>query len=89
LLEQTEGATELAQTLLKQVPLPKRAAVDALHIAVAAAHGMDYFLTWNCTHFANAALRDSIESICRAGGYEPPLICTPEELLAEEGVERG
>jgi hypothetical protein len=67
------------------VPLPERAAVDALHIAVAAVHGMDYLLTWNCTHIANAALRDPIESVCRAHGYEPPAICTPEELLSEEG----
>lgn len=89
LLEQTEAATGLAQALLEQVPLPERAAVDALHIAVAAVHGMDYLLTWNCTHLANAALRDPIESVCRASGYEPPAICTPEGLLAEEGVERG
>jgi hypothetical protein len=46
LLEQTEAATALAQTLLEQVPLPERAAVDALHIAIAAVHGMDYLLTW-------------------------------------------
>jgi hypothetical protein len=89
LLEQTEEATALAQALLEQVPLPDRAAVDALHIAVATVHGMDYLLTWNCTHIANAALRDPIESVCRASGYEPPAICTPEELLSEEGLERG
>src|ERR1700722_7902147 len=86
LLEQTDEATKLAQALLEQVPLPERAAVDALHIAVATVHGMDYLLTWNCTHIANAALRDPIESVCRASGYEPPVICTPEELLSEEGV---
>src|SRR5437899_2153048 len=89
LLEQTEAATGLAEALLEQAPLPERATVDALHIAVAAVHGMDYLLTWNCTHLANATLRDPIESVCRASGYEPPAICTPEELLAEEEVERG
>ena len=89
LLEQTEEVTTLAQALLGQVPLPERAAVDALHIAVAAVHGMDYLLTWNCTHIANAALRGQIESVCRAGGYEPPAICTPEELLSEEDAEHG
>jgi hypothetical protein len=88
LLEQTEEATFLAQTLLRQVPLPDRAAVDALHIAIAAVNGMDFLLTWNCTHIANAALRDSIESICRDGDYEPPKICTPEELLTED-LDRG
>jgi hypothetical protein len=85
LLEQTEEATRLAQALVEQVPLPERAAVDALHVAIAAVHGMDYLLTWNCTHIANARLRDPIESVCRGTGYEPPAICTPDELLAEEG----
>ena len=86
LLEQTDEATKLAQGLVEQVPLPDRAAVDALHIAIASVHGMDYLLTWNCTHIANATLRDPIESVCRAGGFEPPTICTPEELLSQEGV---
>jgi hypothetical protein len=85
LLEQTDDATRLAQLLIQQVPLPDRAAVDALHIAIAAVQGMDYLLTWNCTHIANATLRESIEAVCRASGYEPPGICTPEELLTEGG----
>jgi len=85
LLEQTEEATQLAQALVEQVPLLERAAVDALHVAVAAVHGMDYLLTWNCTHIANATLRGPIESVCRGNGYEPPAICTPDELLAVEG----
>ena len=85
LLEQTEEATRLAQALLKHVPLPDRAALDALHIALAAVHGMDYLLTWNCTHIANATLREPFESVCRSNGYEPPAICTPEELLSEGG----
>jgi hypothetical protein len=85
LLEQTEEATRLAQALVERVPLPERAAVDALHVAIAAVHGVDYLLTWNCTHIANATLRDPIESVCRENGYEPPAICTPDELLAEEG----
>lgn len=44
---------------------------------------MDYLLTWNCTHIANAALRGKIEAICRATGFEPPVICTPVELVKE------
>jgi hypothetical protein len=85
MLEQTEAATPLAQALVDHVPLPERAAVDALHVAIAAVPGMDYLLTWNCTHIANARLREPIETVCRANRYEPPAICTPDELLAEEG----
>lgn len=82
LLEQTSDAAGLAETLVREVPLPERAAADALHIAIATVNGMDYLLTWNCNHIANATLRPRIESACRAAGYEPPVICTPEELPA-------
>jgi len=77
---ETNEAASLAEVLLRDVPLPDRAASDALHIATAAVHGLDYLLTWNCTHIANVAFRPRIEAVCRAAGYEPPLICTPEEL---------
>ena len=81
LLEQSAEAVELARTLMTRVPLPDRAAVDALHVAIAVVNGMDYLLTWNCTHIANAFFRGRIESACRDHGYEPSMICTPEELL--------
>ena len=80
LLEQGAEVGELAEALMRGVPLPEKAAADALHIATAAVHGMQYLLTWNCTHIANVELRPQIEAVCRAAGFEPPLICTPEEL---------
>ncbi len=64
-----------------EVPIPKGAEIDAFHIAVAAVNGMDYLLTWNCKHIANAAMRPKIEEICRNHGFEPPTICTPQELM--------
>ena len=60
-----------------------KAAADALHIAVAAVRGLDYLLTWNCTHIANARTRGKIEGLCRAAGYDPPMLCTPMELMEE------
>jgi predicted nucleic acid-binding protein len=81
LLNPHDEEAELAQALLKQAALPARAAADALHIAIAVVNGMDYLLTWNCTHIANAALRNRIETVCRSKGFEVPIICTPEELL--------
>jgi hypothetical protein len=69
------------ETLLRDVPLPEKAAADALHIALAVVNGMDFLLTWNCTHIANAVLRPNIELACRSLGYQVPVICTPEELL--------
>jgi hypothetical protein len=71
----------LAQALVRAGPIPSKAAADALHIGLAAAHGMDYLVTWNMRHIANAAMRLRIESTCRANGFQPPVLCTPEELL--------
>jgi hypothetical protein len=83
LLDPSENVYALADELIKRIPLPTKAAADAIHIALATVNGMDYLLTWNCAHIANAALRASIERVCRHCGYEPPVICTPEELLKE------
>ena len=80
-LEIDDSVTALSKRLITGVPLPPKAETDALHIALAAVHGMKYLLTWNCTHIANAKLRLNIDAICRAAGYEPPVICTPLELL--------
>src|SRR5712691_9309401 len=83
LQEITEEAIALAKDLVRLGPLPEKAAVDALHIAIAVTNKVDYLLTWNCKHLANAALRSRIERVCRAHGYDPVVICTPEELLED------
>ena len=81
LLQISQDARHLASTLLATAALPQTAAVDALHIAVAAAHGLDYLVTWNFRHIANAVVRTRLERACREAGYEPPVICSPHELL--------
>jgi len=80
LLDVTEDAILLAGELVTGGGLPAKARVDALHVAMAAVHGMDFLLTWNCKHIANAATRSTIEALCRTAGFEPPIICTPLEL---------
>jgi predicted nucleic acid-binding protein len=79
----TERTMTLGEELVRKGPLPQKAALDALHIAAAVGGGMDYLLTWNFKHLANAAIRSAIERICRLHGYEPCVICTPEELLED------
>ena len=79
----TEPAIALARLLLKQKAVPAVAEVDALHVGVATVHGADYLLTWNCRHIANAEMRAKIGAVCRNAGYEPPVICTPEELMGD------
>jgi predicted nucleic acid-binding protein len=77
----TDEATALGRQLVQAARLPDRAAVDALHISLAACHGMHYLLTWNSTHIANAEFRPKVERACRDNGYEPPVLCTPDELM--------
>ena len=81
ILELRDDVIELADAFINGGPLPKKAARDALHIAVAAAHGLDFLVTWNCTHIANAEMNAKIVSICHGHGLECPVICTPEELM--------
>ncbi len=81
LLELSEAALDLAHQLVARAALPTKATDDALHLAIAATNGVQYLVTWNCRHLANATMREQIEAACRAAGYRPPMICTPEELL--------
>jgi predicted nucleic acid-binding protein len=80
LLELNENAVSLARVLIEKA-IPKKAVEDALHIALAAIHGMDYLLTWNCKHIANAEREHAIIEICHRNNFVPPIICTPEELM--------
>lgn len=81
LVDVTAASRSLAGRLIGKSVLPPKANADALHIAVAAVQGIEYLLTWNCTHLANAVMIPRVNSICRAAGFEPPYICTPEELM--------
>lgn len=79
----TDEVKGLAKALILEGAVPAKAEIDAFHIAVAAVNGIEYLLTWNCTHIANAVMRSRIEEICRQQGVEPPIICTPLELMEE------
>ena len=83
LLEISPDVDFIANQLITIGPLPKKAETDAAHIAIAATNGIDYLLTWNCRHIANAKMQSGIRTICGALGFAAPEICTPEELLGE------
>ncbi len=81
LLDVNDEVAELAEEFLHKRILPTKAAQDAVHIAVAATNGLDFLLTWNCTHIANASIEGRISKLCRERGLQSPVICTPEELM--------
>jgi len=82
-LSATPAAEALVPKLLNATGLPPKVFADMTHVALATVHGMQYLLTWNCRHIANAAILRFIVKTCREQGYEPPVICTPEELMGE------
>lgn len=84
LVEVSSEALTLANRLVADAAIPQKAIADALHVATAVTSGIDFLLTWNCKHIANAIMRSRIERICRASGYEPSVICTPEELMEDD-----
>ena len=81
LLELNQSVLDLAEQFLERSSLPAKADVDAVHIAAATIHGMDYLLTWNCKHIANAQIQKKLAEISFDCGYELPILCTPYELL--------
>lgn len=83
-LEITDDVVTLAKKLVKDGALPREAMDDAMHIAVAAVHGVDYLLTWNYRHLDNAEKKPLVRSVCAVEGYRCPEICTPQELMGEE-----
>jgi predicted nucleic acid-binding protein len=82
-LEVTEDAESLAQAIMSSGVMPARAIRDAAHVAVASVHDIDYLLTWNCRHLANAQIMRTISLVCDRLGWRMPIICTPEELMGD------
>lgn len=79
----TDEVEALASALIVAGMLPQKAAEDALHITIATVHGMDFLLTWNCRHIANAEIRRRLTGTMVEKGYVLPVICTPEELAGD------
>lgn len=73
-------AQSLADFFVCNMALPTNASTDTLHIAIARVNQLDYLLTWNCRHIANAVMRPKLEALCLAKGHHCPVICTPPEL---------
>jgi predicted nucleic acid-binding protein len=84
ILESSVRTEQLADTLLLANALPAKARLDALHIAICAVQNIDYLLTWNCKHIANAKTMSLIERVCVQNSFKCPRLCTPLELTKDE-----
>jgi len=80
-LEVVPEVRDLAERYFMAIDLPEKARADAYHLALAVWHGMDYLVTWNCTHIAGAKVKLIVQGVNARRGIESPIICTPEELM--------
>ena len=79
----TDDANALTHAIISAGILPPQVVRDAAHVAVAAVHAIDYLLTWNCKHLANAQIARRIAVVCEKAGQKMPIICTPDELMGD------
>jgi predicted nucleic acid-binding protein len=80
-LEMTPDVASLAAIYFDALDIPEKARNDSFHLALAVHHGMDYLVSWNCTHISSGRVRSVVGRINADKGYETPIICTPEELM--------
>ena len=83
MLSVDQNARDLARKFLERNLIPAKAVEDAFHVAIATTQGMDFLLTWNCRHIANAEVMDRLEAVCLEVGFQMPTLCTPEQLMGE------
>ena len=86
-LEATSTIERLAETYMTRLVLPEKALRDAAHLAFACGYELDYLVTWNCAHIANAELRRHLMALNTTLGLQTPIICTPEELMGGEETD--
>ena len=84
LLELTSDVVSIAEMLLEKQIIPTKAADDAINIAVASVHRIDYLVTWNCKHLANPRNWRRISDCVAGFGFRATVICTPEELIGDD-----
>ncbi len=75
---------QIEDDIIKLFNLPPRAATDASHLALAILHRLDFFLTWNCAHLANALHQKELMDYCTYHSLHVPIICTPESLTQSQ-----
>jgi len=81
ILEVVLEVRRLADEYFNAIQIPEKARADAYHLALAAWHGLDFLVSWNCTHIVSGRVKMIIEEINAEYGIRTPVICTPEELM--------
>ena len=84
ILRRTDDIEIIAKVYVDNLLMPKKVEGDAIHLAYASVYKMDFLLTWNCNHLANANKKQHIRIINTKLGLAVPEITTPMELFRED-----
>lgn len=84
LLPLDAAIADIADEIMSRAILPEKARTDALHIAAVAHHRIQYLVTWNCRHIANARILPRIHNVLNDLLLPVPVICTPEEMVGND-----
>ena len=82
-LELTEEIAILAEGYISRGIFHRKYIADAIHVALASFHKIDYLVTWNFGHLANVRRQARIRLFNTAAGFYVPMIVTPEFLVSE------
>jgi hypothetical protein len=82
-----DDVRRLARAIVAASIMPLKAAADAIHVAAAAVAGVQYLLTLNCKHIANAHELPRVYRLLDEYGFGPLLICTPAEFLGGDDYD--
>ena len=80
-LELSEEVAILAEGYVERGIFHRKYLADAVHVAVASYHKIDYLVTWNFGHLANVRKQARLKLFNTAAGFFSPLIITPEFLV--------
>ena len=81
LLEFNTDIQKLGQKYIKLFNIPEKSDLDALHLSIAVWYGIDFLVSWNCKHIANAMVNLKMREYNFSNGLHSPILCTPEELM--------
>jgi predicted nucleic acid-binding protein len=79
----SEEAAILADGYISRGIFHRKYIADALHVAIASFHKIEYLVTWNFGHLANVRRQARIRLFNTAAGFYVPMIVTPEFLVSE------
>lgn len=82
-LEPWPEINQIVDYYIENTLMPKDERGDAVHLAYASYYKIDFLLTWNCNHLANANKKQHIKIINVKLDLFTPEIITPLELFTE------